>query len=174
MRKGFSYKQIMQGRWDIDIKFDELLMPEFIGGISRELSMRTVEQTVDQQGSTSQGQYAEALGSKTGTLGDYLGLPTFGTRISSTVTLTDTPCSPNARNVTDTPLETVMNQLRDDQPVSGSSCTDHLNTNGTQTVLFYSLSSSTVIPTNVSQIGIDVTLTGGKSEVFDGTRGILS
>ena len=49
MRKGFSYKQIMQGRWDIDIRFDELLMPEFIGGISRELSMRTVEQTVDQQ-----------------------------------------------------------------------------------------------------------------------------
>lgn len=71
MRKGFSYKQIMQGRWDIDIKFDELLMPEFIGGISRELSMRTVEQTVDQQSSTSQGQYAEALGSKTGIAGVY-------------------------------------------------------------------------------------------------------
>lgn len=71
MRKGFSYKQIMQGRWDIDIRFDELLMPEFIGGISRELSMRTVEQTVDQQGPTSQGQYAEALGSKTGIAGVY-------------------------------------------------------------------------------------------------------
>lgn len=71
MRKGFSYKQIMQGRWDIDIRFDELLMPEFIGGISRELSMRTVEQTVDQQGDNSQGQYAEALGSKTGIAGVY-------------------------------------------------------------------------------------------------------
>lgn len=71
MRKGFSYKQIMQGRWDIDIRFDELLMPEFIGGISRELSMRTVEQTVDQQNNTSQGQYAEALGSKTGIAGVY-------------------------------------------------------------------------------------------------------
>lgn len=71
MRKGFSYKQIMQGRWDIDIRFDELLMPEFIGGVSRELSMRTVEQTVDQQGSSSQGQYAEALGSKTGIAGVY-------------------------------------------------------------------------------------------------------
>lgn len=71
MRKGFSYKQIMQGRWDIDIRFDELLMPEFIGGISRELSMRTVEQTVDQQGASSQGQYAEALGSKTGIAGVY-------------------------------------------------------------------------------------------------------
>lgn len=71
MRKGFSYKQIMQGRWDIDIRFDELLMPEFIGGVSRELSMRTVEQTVDQQSSSSQGQYAEALGSKTGIAGVY-------------------------------------------------------------------------------------------------------
>lgn len=73
MRKGFSYKQIMQGRWDIDIRFDELLMPEFIGGISRELSMRTVEQTVDQQSASSQGQYAEALGSKTGIAGVYGG-----------------------------------------------------------------------------------------------------
>lgn len=71
MRKGFSYKQIMQGRWDIDIRFDELLMPEFIGGISRELSMRTVEQTVDQQSTTSQGQYAESLGSKAGIAGVY-------------------------------------------------------------------------------------------------------
>lgn len=71
MRKGFSYKQIMQGRWDIDIRFDELLMPEFIGGISRELSMRTIEQTVDQQDASSQGQYAESLGSKTGIAGVY-------------------------------------------------------------------------------------------------------
>lgn len=75
MRKGFSYKQIMQGRWDINIRFDELLMPEFIGGISRELSMRTVEQTVDQQGDASQGQYAEALGSKTGIAGVYGNTP---------------------------------------------------------------------------------------------------
>lgn len=75
MRRGFSYKQIMQGRWDIDIRFDELLMPEFIGGISRELSMRTVEQTVDQQSGGSQGQYAEALGSKTGIAGVYGSTP---------------------------------------------------------------------------------------------------
>jgi hypothetical protein len=71
MRKGFSYKQIMQGRWDINIRFDELLMPEFIGGVSRELTMNTISQTVDQQDSTSQGKYAEALGSKTGIAGVY-------------------------------------------------------------------------------------------------------
>ena len=33
------------------------------------------------------------------------------------------------------------------------------------------ISSSTVIPANVSQVGIDVTLTGGESSVFDGARG---
>lgn len=71
MRKGFSYKQIMEGRFDVNIKFDELLMPEFIGGVSRELSMRTVEQTVDQQTEDTQGKYAEALGSKTGIAGVY-------------------------------------------------------------------------------------------------------
>lgn len=71
MRKGFSYKQIMQGRWDINIRFDELLMPEFIGGVSRELTMNTVSQTVDQQNTQSQGKYAEALGSKTGIAGVY-------------------------------------------------------------------------------------------------------
>lgn len=71
MRKGFSYKQIMQGRWDINIRFDELLMPEFIGGVSRELTMNTISQTVDQQSQTSQGKYAEALGSKTGIAGVY-------------------------------------------------------------------------------------------------------
>ena len=33
---------------------------------------------------------------KTGSLGDYLGLPTFGTRISDTVTLRDKPCAANS------------------------------------------------------------------------------
>ena len=108
---------------------------------------------------------------KTGSLGDYLGLPTFGTKISSTVTLTDNPCAANSRKFTNSPLETVMNQLRADESVSGSTCTTSLNTDGSQTVFFNTLSSSTVIPTNISQVGIDVTLTGGRSDVFDGARG---
>jgi hypothetical protein len=108
---------------------------------------------------------------KTGSLGDYLGLPTFGTRISSTVSLTDYPCAANSRNFTNTSLASVMIQLRNNSPVSGSTCSTSLNTNGTQTILFKTLSSSTVIPPNVSQIGIDVTLTGGQSDVFDGARG---
>ena len=64
-----------------------------------------------------------------------------------------------------------MNQLRADESVSGSTCTDSLNTDGTQTVIFKTLSSSTVIPPSISQVGIDVTLTGGQSDVFDGARG---
>lgn len=70
MRKGFGYKQIMEGRFDVNIRFDELMMPEFFGGVSRELSMRTVEQTVDQQ-SASDTSYSAALGSKTGIAGVY-------------------------------------------------------------------------------------------------------
>ena len=79
---------------------------------------------------------------KTGTLGDYLGLPTYGTRISSTVTLTDSPCSPGKRNFSVSPLETVMNQLRSDESVSGTTCSDHLNSDGTQTIIFSSVSVS--------------------------------
>lgn len=108
---------------------------------------------------------------KTGTLGDYLGLPTFGTRISSTVTLTDYPCKANSREFSNSSLSTVMAQIRNASSIPGATCTDSLNTNGTQTIIFKTLSSSIVIPSNVSQVGIDVTLTGGESDVFDGAAG---
>lgn len=70
MRKGFSYRDIMQGRWDIDIRFDELLMPTFIGGMSRELNVNAVTQTVDQS-SASDTNYESALGSQSGVAGLY-------------------------------------------------------------------------------------------------------
>ena len=108
---------------------------------------------------------------KTGTLGDYLGLPTFGTRITNTVALKDNPCTVNSRSYTDSPIDKAMGAIRDDQSPAGVSCTDHLNTSGSQTIIFETHSSSTVIPTDVSQVGIDVTLTGGESNVFDGARG---
>lgn len=108
---------------------------------------------------------------KTGTLGDYLGLPTFGTRISSTVTLADKPCATNSRNFTDVSLDEVLRYIRADVSIPGQTCTNSLNTNGTQTILFNTAVSSTAIPASVSQIGIDITLTGGQSEVFDGARG---
>lgn len=108
---------------------------------------------------------------RTGTLGDYLGLPTFGTRISSTVAFTDSPCAANSRNFTDSSLDTVMNYLRNDKQITSLVCAGSLNTDGTQTILFSSSPSSTAIPASVSQVGIDVTLTGGQSDVFDGARG---
>ena len=64
-----------------------------------------------------------------------------------------------------------MNQLRAGKSISGETCSDHLNSDGTQTILFDIHASSTVIPADVSQVGIDATLTGGESSVFDGARG---
>lgn len=72
MRKGFNYRDIMQGRWDIEIRFDELLMPTFLGGISREINMNAVQQTVDNS-SASDTSYESALGSQAGIAGFYGG-----------------------------------------------------------------------------------------------------
>jgi hypothetical protein len=71
---------------------------------------------------------------KTGSLGDYLGLPTFGTSISSTLKLVDAPCSTNARNFADASLSSVMSYVRSDQSIPGSQCAPSLNSNGNQTV----------------------------------------
>lgn len=108
---------------------------------------------------------------KTGTLGDYLGLPTFGTRISSTKEMTDKPCGSNSRNFTDLPLSDVINALRSGATINGLTCGTSLNTNGTQTIIFKTAVSSTPIPNSVTQVGIDITLTSGQSDVFEGARG---
>ena len=108
---------------------------------------------------------------KTGSLGDYLGLPTFGTRISSTKKLTDKPCAANSRGFTDTVLENVMKAIRSDASVPGLTCTTSLNTTGLQTIIFKTAVSATAIPSSITQVGIDITLTGGQSDVFDGARG---
>ena len=108
---------------------------------------------------------------KTGTLGDYLGLPTFGTRISSTVKSTDKPCATGSRTITNSNLSSVMSAIRSDSSIPGVTCASSLNTNGTQTIIFNTVPSSSSISSNVSQLGIDITLTGGESDVFDGARG---
>ena len=108
---------------------------------------------------------------KTGSLGDYLGLPTFGNRTINTVTLTDKPCAAGKRNFTGLSLGKAMSAIRDGKRVDGLACTASLNSDGTQTILFECASSSTPIPADVSQVGVDVTLTGGESSVFDGARG---
>lgn len=108
---------------------------------------------------------------RTGSLGDYLGLPTFGTKILSTVKLTDKPCAANSRAITDLSLDDVLRHIRAGSSVPGQTCTSSLNTNGTQTIIFTTAGSSTAIPPSVSQVGIDITLTGGSSNVFEGARG---
>lgn len=70
MRKGYTYRDIMQGRWDIEIRFDELLMPTFLGGVTRELNMNAVTQTVD-NASASDTSYESSLGSQSGIAGVY-------------------------------------------------------------------------------------------------------
>ena len=111
---------------------------------------------------------------KTGSLGDYLGLPTFGTRISSTKLLSDAPCSSASRLFGDLSLDKLMSYIRSDELSSaGLTCGNSLNTDGTQSIVFRSSVSTTAIPSNVSQVGIDVTLTGGQSDIFDGARGFF-
>ena len=58
---------------------------------------------------------------RTGSLGDYLGLPTFGTKISQTVSLTDKPCAANSRSFKEASIESVMNLIRSDSPLAGLS-----------------------------------------------------
>ena len=36
--RGFSYKEIIEGRFDVNVRYDALNMPEYIGGITREVS----------------------------------------------------------------------------------------------------------------------------------------
>lgn len=108
---------------------------------------------------------------KTGTLGDYLGLPTFGTSVSQSISLQDKPCASNSRAITDVVLSNVISSIRSDSGIPGQKCTTSLNTNGTQTIIFTTAGSSTSIPSSISQVGVDITLTGGQSAVFDGARG---
>lgn len=64
MRKGYSYRDIVEGRFDVKVGYKELLMPEFIGGITRDVRSGRILQTI---GYGDQGTYGEALGSFAGT-----------------------------------------------------------------------------------------------------------
>lgn len=69
MRKGYSYRDIIQGRFNVKVRYDELLMPEFLGGYSRDVDVNAVTQSVDQSIGKSDTSYAEALGSQAGIAG---------------------------------------------------------------------------------------------------------
>ena len=69
MRKGYSYKDIVEGRFDVKVRYADLLMPEFFGGVSRDIDVNSVTQTVDNNAATGSGDYATALGSQSGIAG---------------------------------------------------------------------------------------------------------
>ena len=63
MRRGFRYKDQVKSHYDVDIRFDELDMPEFIGGTSCPVNVNMISQTIS-QGDT--GAWQDALGSYAG------------------------------------------------------------------------------------------------------------
>lgn len=65
MRKGYSYKEIIEGRFDVRVRYADLLLPEFFGGFSRDINMNAVTQTVDNDPNET-GLYKDVLGSQAG------------------------------------------------------------------------------------------------------------
>lgn len=63
MFKGYSYRQIVEGRFDCTVHYDTLLLPEYLGGITRDVTINPVTQMVEVDGS---GAYTSALGSQAG------------------------------------------------------------------------------------------------------------
>lgn len=61
--RGFSYKDIIEGRFDVNIKYDSLQMPEYIGGLTRDVIVNPITQTVE---TSSSGSYVGSLGSQAG------------------------------------------------------------------------------------------------------------
>lgn len=66
MRAGYSYRNIIQARFSVKVRYDELLMPEFVGGYTRDIDMRSITQSVMR---ADNGMYADALGSQSGVAG---------------------------------------------------------------------------------------------------------
>lgn len=61
-RKGLRFKDIIKGRFDVDIRFDELNMPEFIGGDTADVSIGQINQSVGSR----DGNFDDVLGSYAG------------------------------------------------------------------------------------------------------------
>lgn len=61
--RGFSYKEIIEGRFDVNVRYDALDMPEYLGGITRDIIVNPITQTVE---TSSAGTYIGSLGSQAG------------------------------------------------------------------------------------------------------------
>lgn len=69
MRKGYSYKDIVEGRFNVKVRYSDLLMPEYFGGVSRDVDVNSVTQTADLNMAAESSSYAGALGSQAGLAG---------------------------------------------------------------------------------------------------------
>ena len=65
MRRGFRYKDQIMSHYGVDAKFDELDMPEFIGGMSEPVQINQINQTIDQT-AEGFGPFGKVLGSFAG------------------------------------------------------------------------------------------------------------
>lgn len=61
MRKGYRLKDIIKGHYDVNVRFDELDMPEFIGGVTQDVMPTMVTQTTDGGDGSPLGSYAGQL-----------------------------------------------------------------------------------------------------------------
>lgn len=72
MRKGFRYKDLTKGHFDVDIKFDELNMPEFVAGFNQDVFVNQITSTSASQTVDSDGETVDApLGSWAGQAGAF-------------------------------------------------------------------------------------------------------
>ena len=63
MFRGYSYKEIVEGRFDVSIRYDDLNMPEYLGGCTRDVTISPITQVVQ---TNSAGTYDGSLGSQAG------------------------------------------------------------------------------------------------------------
>lgn len=61
MRKGYRLKDIIKGHYDVNVRFDELDMPEFIGGVTQDVMPTMVTQTTEGGEGSPLGSYAGQL-----------------------------------------------------------------------------------------------------------------
>lgn len=67
LRRGYRYKDQLMSHFGVDARFDELDMPEFIGGMSEPVFVNQINQSVDQTGDPSGlGDFSKVLGSFAG------------------------------------------------------------------------------------------------------------
>ena len=63
MFRGYAYKDIIEGRFDVSVRYDDLNMPEYLGGCTRDVTISPITQVVQ---TNTAGTYDGSLGSQAG------------------------------------------------------------------------------------------------------------